>query len=112
MKRLGNVRIEGASGNVYKFRAYPLETKFMHVGAIYFITSRHLRSDRKISHSRIYCGQTSDLSKLYTSIAKIMNFQDYDANCVCILPRVEEALRVKIESDIHSNYTLLHKRAG
>jgi len=82
------------------------------MGAIYFVASRHLCPDRRISHSSIYCGQTSDLSTLYTSIEKIMNVHDYDANCVCILPRVEEALRVEIENDIHSKYTLLYKRAG
>ena len=112
MKKMGNVRIEGRSGKVYTFRAYPLTAKFTHQGAVYFITSRHLRPDGRISHSRIYCGETNDLSVLYTSIMKIMAFGDYDANCVCILPKVKEALRVEIENDIHSKYTLLYKRAS
>ncbi len=112
MRGMGNVRIEGASGRVYKFRAYALNSKFANLAAIYFITSRHLRPDGRVSHSRIYCGQTGDLSTLYTSIQKIMDFQQYDANCVCILPKAEEALRVEIEGDIRRKYTLLYKKAG
>src|SRR5258708_35411774 len=112
MKSMGNVRIAGTSGKVYKFRAYPLKSKFAHLAAIYFITSRHHCPDGRISHSRIYCGQTSDLSTLYLSMGKLMKFEDYDANCVCILPRVNEVLRMEIENDIHSKYTLLYHRAG
>lgn len=108
---MGNVHIEGASGRVYKFRAYALNTKFANLAAIYFITSRQLRPDGRVSHSRIYCGQTSDLSMLRGSIQQILDIRKFHANCVCILPRLKEAIRMEIERDIRQKYTLLFKNA-
>ena len=107
MTGLGNVRIKGASGRMYTFRAYPLDTKFEDFGAIYFITSRKTNSDGRIAHSRIYCGRTSDLSVPIDTPRKASCFKLHDANCICILPQSDEDDRTAIESDIHQNYKLL-----
>ncbi|MBA4312205.1 MAG: hypothetical protein C0417_06210 [Chlorobiaceae bacterium] len=104
MDGLGNVRIKGVSGKEYKFRAYPLETKFSHFGAVYFITSRNHQINGKISHSRIYCGMANDMS---LQIDNTSSFKDYDANCICILPQDDTDVRIAIENDIRKNYTLL-----
>jgi hypothetical protein len=104
MDGLGNVRIKGISGREYKFRAYPLDTKFSHFGAVYFITSRNQNPDGRIAHSRIYCGRTSDLS---IRIDDAPSFKENNANCICILPQDDKDSRVEIENDIRQNYTLL-----
>ena len=104
MDGLGNVRIKGKSGKEYKFRAYPLNTKFDNFGAVYFITSRNQDPDGRVSHSRIYCGRTSDLSiRIHTTAS----FKENNANCICILPQEDKDSRTEIESDIKQNYTLL-----
>ena len=104
MDGLGNVRIKCKSGNEYKFRAYPLNTKFDNFGAVYFITSRNQDPDGRVSHSRIYCGRTSDLSiRIHTTAS----FKENNANCICILPQEDKDSRTEIESDIKQNYTLL-----
>ncbi len=104
---LGNVRIKGLSGRTYTFRAYPLETRFAEFGAVYFITERKLDSKGRTSHSRIYCGQTSNLSVCPYTAEQLASFQKYDANCICILPVQGESSRSAIEQDIHQNYKLL-----
>ena len=104
MDGLGNVRIRGKSGREYKFRAYPLETKFDNIGAVYFITSRHHDPDGRISHSRIDCGWTSNLS---IGINVKPGFKENDANCICILPQDDKDSRIEIETDIRHQYTLL-----
>jgi hypothetical protein len=104
MDGLGNVRIQGKSGKEYKFRAYPLATKFDNIGAVYFITSRKQEADGRTSHSRIDCGRTSNLS---IGINIKPGFKDNDANCICILPQDDKDTRIEIETDIRQNYTLL-----
>jgi len=109
MTRLGNVRIKGVSGKTYTFRAYPLETEFQAFGAVYFITSRNLNPDGRISHSRIYCGQTSNISITSDSVSRTLSLKAYEANCICILQEEAEVSRVEIEKDIHNNYKLLYR---
>lgn len=103
----GTVRIKGSSGKTYNFRAYPLGVEFDEMGAVYFITGRAPISGGRILHSRIFCGQTADLSKRHYSIRQERIFKSYNANCICILPIAEEASRLAIERDIHQNYKLL-----
>lgn len=103
----GTVRIKGSSGRTYTFQAYPLGVEFDEIGAVYFITGRTLTTDGRISHSRIYCGQTADLSKRRHSNQQERTFKACNANCICILPVEEETSRLAIEQDIHRNYKLL-----
>ncbi|MBI4546926.1 MAG: hypothetical protein HY707_03035 [Ignavibacteriae bacterium] len=107
MPRMGNVRIKGFSGKMYTFRAYPLDTKFKDFGAVYFITSRNHDPDGRISHSRIYCGQTSDLSTRTDDPRIAECLKTNNANCICILLEADESARIQIESDIRQNYKLL-----
>lgn len=104
---MGNVRIKGLSGKMYTFRAYPLETKFAEFGAVYFITSRELNSEGRIAHSRIYCGQTGNMSICPYNTQQSASFKANYANCICILPVKEDDSRQDIEQDIHQNYRLL-----
>ena len=104
---LGNVRIKGISGKMYTFRAYPLETLFAEIGAVYCITRRNHTPDGRISHSRIYCGETSNLSTRTDDVQHIVSFKAKKANCICILPKEEESLRMEIERDVHGNYKFL-----
>ena len=103
----GNVRIKGLSGKVYTFRAYPLETRFSEFGAVYFITGRIQKPQGRIAHSRIYCGQTSNMSVCPYTSQQSASFRANYANCICILPVNEDAPRMDIEKDIHQNYRLL-----
>ena len=107
MDGLGNVRIKGVSGKTYAFRAYPMDTKFEGFGAVYFITSRNSNPDGRISHSRIFCGQTRNISVLPDNVQRTVCFTANHANCICILPNADEDARIEIENDIHQNYRLL-----
>lgn len=104
---MGNVRIKGLSGRMYTFRAYPMETKFAEIGAVYFITGRTENLDGRISHSRIYCGQTSNMSVRLYNVLQSASFKTNNANCICTLPIEDETSRHDIEKDIHQNYKLL-----
>ena len=104
---LGNVRIKGVSGKTYTFRAYPLDTRFAEFGAVYFITGRERDPEGRIAHSRIYCGETSNMSIRPYGAQQSVSFRANYANCICILPVKEDSARRDIERDIHQNYKLL-----
>jgi hypothetical protein len=104
---LGNVHIEGVSGRMYTFRAYPLETSFAEFGAVYFITSRELNPEGRMAHTRIYCGETGDMSVCPYSALQSASFKANYANCICIMPVKEDVYRRDVEKDIHQNYKLL-----
>jgi hypothetical protein len=106
---LGNVHIKGASGRMYTFRAYPLETRFAEFGAVYFITGREKNPEGKIAHSRIYCGETGNMAVCPYDDRQSVSFKANHANCICILPVREGNSRLDIEKDIHRNYRLLSR---
>ena len=106
----GNVRIKGLSGKMYNFRAYPLETHFGEFGAVFFITGRKKRrTGGKMAHSRIYCGETPNMSVCPYSDNQSASFRANYANCICVLPVTEGDTRLDIERDIHQNYRLLSR---
>jgi hypothetical protein len=102
----GNIHIKGLSGKIYTFHAYPLETTFPEIGAVYFITGRTVHPDGRIAHSRISCGQTGNMSVIPYS-GQSASFKENNANCICVLQVEEEHARLAIENDIHQNYKLL-----
>ena len=106
---LGNVHINGASGQSYLFHAFALDTVFDQVGAVYFITSRNALKDGRVAHSRIYCGETANLSSQSWNKEQAASFKSHGANCICIFLSEDAQLRHTVEEDIHSNYRLLCK---
>lgn len=103
----GSVRIQGISGQMYRFRAYALDAVLDRVGGVFFITSRNEAVDGRVAHSRIWCGETSDLSSRSFSDAQEASFKSYGANCICVLPSDDARYRTTVEKDIHSKYKLL-----
>lgn len=100
MARLGNMKLEGTSGAVYRFRIYPWTAKFKAIGAVYFVTRRFANSAGGFHHERIFLGETPDLSKGFDKHLNTDLFRQYSANCVCVYRENEPAQRQKIEQDL------------
>lgn len=103
MAIFGNVNIKGASGSSYEFTAYPGDTLFNAVGAIYVVTERTPKQDGGALHRLLYVGETGDLSSRFDSHHKQGCFDARGANCICVLTRSNEHHRLEIESDILNN---------
>lgn len=103
MSKYGTVTFTGASGSKYEFDAYPISTEFNSGGAIYFITKRTV-SNGKASHTRIYVGQTKDISERFDDHHKQDCFDKHGANCICVHGDSNESSRLKKESDLIENY--------
>lgn len=100
MAKIGNLTLEGASGNKYKFKVYLFDATFKEFGAVYYISKRTENSDGKGSHTGIYVGETGDLSTRFNSHHKEGCFKEKNANCKSILLEEDEDKRLEIESDL------------
>lgn len=103
MAKFGNITIKGASGNSYKFSAYPGNTIFNAVGAVYVVTKRTQKEDGGGLHRFLYVGETGDLNTRFGGHHKQGCFDARGANCICVLQRNDEDGRLEIESDILNN---------
>ena len=104
MTKFGTVTFNGVSGNSYEFTAYSRDTVFKAVGAVYFVTKRTTKKDGGASHTRIYVGETGDLSSRPLNHHRKACFDEHNANCVCIYTETDENRRLEIETDLRQNY--------
>ena len=105
MSKLGTITFTGSSGTEYEFNVYSWGTNFKKdFGAVYFVTKRSKKSDSGYSHTRIYIGQTEDMSTRFDNHHKQECFGEYDANCICVCGEQDEDKRLEIEKDLIDNY--------
>ncbi len=107
MATYGIVTYAGASGAEYEFTACSWDQRFKAAGAVYFITKRTPQPDREpdgVGHTRIYVGQTEDLSERLDDHHKASCFKQHAANCICVHPDDNENSRLTKENDLIESY--------
>ena len=102
MATYGGVTFNGKSGEKYYFKAWPLQTRFNPLGAVYFVTKRAFndKTYRRASHESIYIGQTTDLTSPLAPSLQLACFEKHGANCVCIYLEASEERRLAIAADL------------
>ncbi|MGD0037567.1 MAG: GIY-YIG nuclease family protein [Bacteroidota bacterium] len=104
MIKFGTVTFSGKSGTSYEFFAYSTDTEFNAVAGVYVVTRRTLDNSSHASHTRIYVGQTEDLSVRFDNHHKADCFKKHKANCICIYREDSEGQRLAIEQDLIEKY--------
>ena len=104
MAKIGTLTLTGASGTEYTFNVYPYGTEFKEMGAVYYISKRTEKADGGGTHTRIYIGQTGDLSERFDDHHKESCFKKHNANCHSIHQESNENTRLKIEKDLIDAY--------
>ena len=104
MASLGTIIFTGKNGKKYEFDIYEFGTKFKPLSAVYFITNRIKQSDNSYNHTRIYVGETDDLSTRFDNHHKDNCFKKHKANCTCIHLDNSEKSRLEKEKDLIENY--------
>jgi hypothetical protein len=102
MAAIGTMTVTVASEEVYRFSAYPWGTVFKPLGAVYIVTKRTINLDGSDDYLLIYVGYTDDLSACLDSHRKTDCFEEYGANCICVLGLEQEQLRSRIVSKIEA----------
>lgn len=93
----------GKSGQKYDFHAWPLETRFKSLGAVFFVTKRSLENKtylRSGSHESVFIGQTDNLSAPLASQTLLDRFAKHGANCICVHLVANEERRLAAAQDL------------
>ena len=87
MATYGGITFNGKSGEKYYFKAWPLQTRFNPLGAVYFVTKRGFtdKNYRRASHESIYIGETANLTAPLASSLQLACFEKHGANCICVI---------------------------
>lgn len=106
MAKIGTLTLTGASGTKYAFNVYLYGTNFNAVGAVYCISKRTEKTDGTGSHTKIYIGETGDMSERFDNHHKEFCFKRHNANCISIHREDNEDKRLNIEEDLIDAYNL------
>ena len=102
MATYGGITFTGKSGEKYFFHAWPLETKFRAMAAVFFVTKRGFsnKTYRIAAHEGIYIGQTENLADPFATQLHLDCFRKHGANCVCVHLAESEDRRIAVEQDM------------
>jgi hypothetical protein len=84
MASLGKARFTSKSGNQYRFKVFPLNTRFRKLGGIYLIACRSHGDEGGHRHKILYVGSTTDFSQPFEKHRKAEDLVRLGANCICV----------------------------
>jgi hypothetical protein len=100
--RHGSISFTGKSGERYRFESWSLETRFMPLAAVYFVTKRTTERStfNRAHHDSIYIGQTANLADPFATHSRFDCFAKHGANCICVHLLESEEQRIAVENDL------------
>jgi len=100
MAALGKMVFKGKSGKAYRFKVYPLGTRFRKVSGVYVIGSRMHGRNGARRLVPLYVGHTEDFSEPFDQHRKAKDFTEQGANCICLQSDALEESRLAKEQDL------------
>lgn len=100
MASLGKATFTGKTGNLYRFRVFPLNTRFRRIGGIYLIAYRSHSKQGGHRHKILYIGNTEDFSQPFEKHGKAQYLMRLGANCICVQSDPSEKSRSGKEQDL------------
>jgi hypothetical protein len=100
MASLGRIVFKGKSGNPYRFKVYPLGTRFKKLSGIYIIGTRSHGANGGRRLVPLFVGNTEDFSQPFDNHRKSKEFTDQGANCICLQSDAVEESRLTKERDL------------
>jgi hypothetical protein len=99
MAALGKATFKSKSGNAYRFKVFPLRTRFRKLGGIYLIAYRaHSQTGHR--HKILYVGNTEDFSQPFEKHRKAQDLMRLGANCICVQSDQSKESRQGKERDL------------
>jgi hypothetical protein len=100
MASLGKKVFKGKSGTEYRFKIYPLGTRFRKISGVYVIANRcqGLNGGRRLVP--LYVGNTEDFSQLFDPHRTAKEFVEQGANCICVQSDTVEKSRTAKTQDL------------
>jgi hypothetical protein len=100
MASLGKTVFKGRSGKQYRFRVFPLGTRFRKISGVYVVANRTEVRDGGHRHKVVYIGHTEDFSQPFDKHRKAQEFAERGANCICVQSDISEESRLLKERDL------------
>jgi hypothetical protein len=100
MASLGKMTFRGKSGRAYRFKVFPLGTRFRNISGVYVVGNRLRCIDGRYKVTPLYIGHTEDFSQPFDRHHKAKDFAEQGADCICVQrDGVEESCATK-EQDL------------
>lgn len=104
MALLGKVKLTSASGAQYRFRVFPLGTRFKSISGVYLITRRAIRAEGGHRHKILHVGHTDDFSQPFDGYRKAQELVRYGANCICVQTDTSVESRCRKQQDLIATF--------
>jgi hypothetical protein len=104
MASLGKIKLTSASGEQYRFRVFPLGTRFRSISGVYLISRRATRAEGGHRHKILHVGNAADFSHPFDGYRKARELARYGANCICVQPDTSAESRRKKERDLAATF--------
>ena len=105
MASLGKATFKSKSGNQYRFKVFPLGTRFRKISGIYMIAYRAHGIHGGHRHKILYVGHTEDFSQPFKKHRKAQTLEQLGANCICVQSDESEASRLEKERDLVATFS-------
>ena len=100
MASLGATTFKGRSGKQYRFKVFPLGTRFRKISGIYVVACRAQGANGGHRYTVLYAGHTEDFSQPFAEHPKAPDCARHGANCICVQKDVSEESRLGKERDL------------
>ena len=104
MPKLGTVALIGASEKRYEFSVYLREDAFKPLGAVYFLAKRIPFAEQEAEYTRIYVGESPDISQRPLVPERKPCIDSNEANCLCLYLEADAQVRTAIVADLARAY--------
>lgn len=105
MASLGKTTFKGRSGKQYRFKVFPLGTRFRKISGVYVIATRGRGANGGQRHRVLYVGHTEDFSQPFDKHRKAEAFAQHGANCICVQSDGLEESRLDKERDLIAQFS-------
>jgi hypothetical protein len=105
MASLGKIKLTSVSGEQYRFRVFPLGTRFRNISGVYLITRRAIRVEGGHRHKILHVGHSADFSQPFDGNNGAQELARFGANCICIQTDTSAESRCKKERDLAATFS-------
>ena len=104
MASLGKAAFKGESGKQYRFKVFPLGTRFRKIGGVYAIAySANAHGVHR--HRILYVGHTEDFSQPFDKHGKVQDLVRLGADCIRVQSDKSEKSRVEKQRDLVATFS-------
>jgi hypothetical protein len=103
MASLGTTTFRGRSGKQYRFRVFPLGTRFRKISGVYVVACRAHGTTGGYQYTALLAGHSEDFSRPFAEHPQAPECARQGANCICVLKDGSEESRLAKQQDIFAS---------